>query len=121
MVNRFADALRIVAESDLLTCVPSGFLQGHGRGLVAGSRLVLRDLPFSAETLLYKLVWHERLHTHPAHRWFRSLVAEICGWPPTLPGKAFRVRRRSRPGRPPLSDRHGFGFAGAAAAGPLFS
>ncbi|HEY9345629.1 MAG TPA: LysR family transcriptional regulator, partial [Inquilinus sp.] len=91
VVNRFADALRIVAESDLLTCVPSGFLQGHGRSLVARSRLVLRDLPFSAETLLYKLVWHERLHTHPAHRWFRSLVAEVCGWPPDLAGQSAAV------------------------------
>ena len=38
-----------------------------------------RDLPFAAEKVLYELVWHERLHVHPAHQWFRSLVAEVCG------------------------------------------
>ena len=81
VVNHFADALRIVAGSDLLTCVPSGFIHGPGRVLVAQHGLVLRDLPFEIEKLIYKLVWHERLHTHPAHQWFRSLVADICGAP----------------------------------------
>jgi DNA-binding transcriptional LysR family regulator len=81
VVNHFADALRIVAGSDLLTCVPSGFINGPGRVLVAQHGLVLRDLPFETEKLIYKLVWHERLHTHPAHQWFRSLVSDICGAP----------------------------------------
>lgn len=81
VVNHFADALRIVAGSDLLTCVPSGFLDGHGRTLVAQHGLVVRELPFETEKLIYKLVWHERLHTHPAHQWFRSLVASVCGMP----------------------------------------
>jgi len=79
VVNHFVDALRIVAGSDLLTCVPSGFLNGHGRALVTEHRLVVRELPFETERLIYKLVWHERLHTHPAHQWFRSLVANVCG------------------------------------------
>jgi DNA-binding transcriptional LysR family regulator len=88
VVNRFADALRIVAESDLLVCVPSDFLQGHGRKLVVKNRLVARDLPFEVEKLLYKLVWHERLHAHPAHQWFRALVAEVCGPSRTLAAAA---------------------------------
>lgn len=79
VVNRFADALRIVADSDLLVCVPSDLLYGHARKLMVKNRLVTRDLPFEVEKLLYKLVWHERLHAHPAHQWFRSLVAEVCG------------------------------------------
>jgi len=79
IVNRFADALRIVADSDLLVCVPSEFLQADGRKRIVRSRLVTRELPFESEKLLYKLVWHERLHVHPAHQWFRSLVAEVCG------------------------------------------
>jgi DNA-binding transcriptional LysR family regulator len=78
IVNHFAHALRIVGESDLLTCVPSGFLEGPGRTLVEQHDLVVRDLPFETEKLIYKLVWHERLHVHPAHQWFRSLVADIC-------------------------------------------
>lgn len=79
VVNRFADALRIVAETDLLTCVPSGFFDQHHQRLVAQDRLAVRDLPFEAEKILYKLLWHERVHAHTAHRWFRSLVAEVCG------------------------------------------
>lgn len=76
VVNRFADALGIVADSDLLTCVPSGFL--NETASVLRKRIVTRDLPFEAEKILYKLVWHERVGAHPAHQWFRSLVAEAC-------------------------------------------
>ncbi|MEV0288548.1 MULTISPECIES: LysR family transcriptional regulator [unclassified Kribbella] len=79
VVNHFADALRIVAESDLLTCVPSGFIDGPGRTILEQHDLVVRPLPFETEKLIYKLVWHERLQAHPAHQWFRSLVAEVCG------------------------------------------
>ncbi|MDR6450446.1 DNA-binding transcriptional LysR family regulator [Paraburkholderia terricola] len=49
--------------------------------LVTEHRLVVRELPFETESLIYKLVWHERLHTHPAHQWFRSLVTSVCGIP----------------------------------------
>ena len=79
VVNHFADALRIVSQSDLLACVPLGFFNGPWRATAAERHLVVRDLPFETEKLLYKLIWHERLHAHPAHQWFRSLVGEVCG------------------------------------------
>ena len=79
VVNHFADALRIVAGSDLLTCVPSGFLNAYGKALLDQHRLATCMLPFETERLVYKLVWHERVHTHPAHQWFRSLLASVCG------------------------------------------
>ena len=82
VVNLFADALRIVAGSDLLTCVPNGFMNGPGRALAAQHGLICREIPFETEKLIYKLIWHERLDTHPAHQWFRSLVADVCGAPP---------------------------------------
>jgi DNA-binding transcriptional LysR family regulator len=94
VVNRFADALRIVADSDLLACVPSEFLQGPGRQAMVKRRLLARELPFEVEKLLYKLVWHERLHAHPAHQWFRSLVAEVCGAADN--GRALREPREHR-------------------------
>lgn len=81
VVNHFADALRIVSRSDLLTCVPLGFFNGPWRTIAAEHPLVVRDLPFETEKLLYKLIWHERLQTHPAHQWFRSLVGDVCGSP----------------------------------------
>lgn len=79
IVNHFADALRIVAGSDLLTCVPSGFVDGQGQALLDQHGLVVRPLPFETEKLIYKLIWHERLHTNAAHQWFRELVADVCG------------------------------------------
>jgi DNA-binding transcriptional LysR family regulator len=81
VVNHFADSLRIVAGSDLLTCVPQSFVEGHGGPLEKEHGLIIRDLPFETEKLVYKLVWHERVHTHPAHQWFRSLVSDVCGAP----------------------------------------
>ncbi|WP_329324898.1 LysR family transcriptional regulator [Streptomyces luteogriseus] len=85
VVNRFADALRIVTESDLLTCVPNGFIDGHGQSLIAQHELAVRPLPFETEKLSYKLIWHERLHNHPAHQWFRSLVSDFCETPAVSP------------------------------------
>lgn len=79
VVNRFADALRIVAESDLLACVPSGFFNQYHRRIFSEDRLIACELPFEAEKILYKLVWHERIHAHPAHQWFRSIIAQSCG------------------------------------------
>ncbi|MGO7135460.1 LysR family transcriptional regulator [Rhizobium leguminosarum] len=84
VVNHFADALKIVAGSDLLTCVPTNFMNGPGRALVSQHGLVPCSLPFEAERLIYKLIWHERLHSHPAHQWFRLLVADVCGGPAAM-------------------------------------
>jgi DNA-binding transcriptional LysR family regulator len=52
------------------------------KAFVAHHELAVRPLLFETEKLIYKLVWHERLHTHPAHQWFRRLVAEACGEDP---------------------------------------
>lgn len=78
VVNKFDDALRIVAKSDLLSCVPRGFFDQFHESLVSQNCLIVRDLPFEAEKILYKLIWHERVHAHPAHGWFRTLVARSC-------------------------------------------
>jgi DNA-binding transcriptional LysR family regulator len=79
VVNRFEDAVRIVAQSDLLSCVPCSYFDKHLRPQDSKAHLVVRELPFEAERILYKLVWHERVHAHPAHDWFRSLVIGVCG------------------------------------------
>ncbi|MGY8681712.1 LysR family transcriptional regulator [Bradyrhizobium sp. UFLA05-153] len=81
VVNHFADALRIVAESDLLTCVPQSYVDGYGRSLIAKHELAAFALPFETERILHKMIWHERLHAHPAHQWFRDLVADACSLP----------------------------------------
>jgi DNA-binding transcriptional LysR family regulator len=69
----------VVADSDLLACIPSDLLHGPSHKFIARTKLVTLELPFRVEKVLYKLIWHERLNAHPAHEWFRSLVAEVCG------------------------------------------
>ena len=81
VVNHFADALRIVAGSDLLTCVPQSYAEGYGQAFIAKHGLMTCALPFETERILHKMIWHERLNTHPAHQWFRALVADVCGLP----------------------------------------
>ena len=98
VVNHFADAMRIVAESDLLSCVPSRFFDRNQAVIAPADHLVARELPFAAENILYKLVWHERVHAHPAHQWFRSLVAEACGLPMSSPSRTKKSPARPRAG-----------------------
>ena len=81
VVNHFADALRIVADSELLTCVPQSYVDRYGHALIAKYGLTMCALPFETERILHKMIWHERLHAHPAHQWFRALVADACGLP----------------------------------------
>jgi DNA-binding transcriptional LysR family regulator len=98
VVNHFADAIKIVAESDLMTCVPSRFFDRHHEVLVAPNCLVARDLPFEAQNILYKLIWHERAHAHPAHQWFRTLVADACRSQSKSGGSAATGRGKKRSG-----------------------
>ena len=84
IVNHAEDALRIVAGSDLLACVPSAVLRGRRSSLLAAMGLVGAVLPFETERVLYKLIWHERLHAHPTHAWFRRLVARTCSSDPPV-------------------------------------
>lgn len=78
VVNHFADALRIVTQSDLLTCVPEGLIRSPARSPVPTDEIRVCQLPFETERLLYKLVWHDRVNNHPAHRWFRDQLVRIC-------------------------------------------
>jgi DNA-binding transcriptional LysR family regulator len=96
VVNRFSDALKIVADSDLLTCVPNRYFSQNHEPFVSAGGLTSSPLPFEAENILYKLVWHERVHAHPAHQWFRFLVAETCGAPSHAETSKSRGKRARR-------------------------
>ena len=96
VVNHFADALRIVARCDLLTCVPQSYVEEYGRVLTVEYGLVTFALPFEAERILHKMIWHERVHAHPAHQWFRTLVADACGLPATSREPAESLVRKAR-------------------------
>ncbi len=72
IVNTCADAIRAVAESDLVTAVPHSFILAHPRR----KSVQISRLPFDHQKILYKLAWHERAEHDPAHVWFRGLIAK---------------------------------------------
>lgn len=61
----------LVVASDLVALVPKRLL--HGR--TWDVRFI--ELPWLAEHFNISLIWHERTHGHPGHRWFRDLAAEL--------------------------------------------
>jgi len=42
-------------------------------------RLQVFEPPLPIEGFTIGLVWHERTHGHPAHRWVRERVHRLCG------------------------------------------
>lgn len=70
-VNQFFTAARVVANSDLLTVLPRGFLPVAGYG----DRLVACELPFVAGGVHVDAVWHLRNDTRAAHNW---LIAHLA-------------------------------------------
>lgn len=68
IVNRFDDAMAIVARSDVLAAVPRRFAENSHHAGVA-----IRPLPFPAEPLIYKMLWHSRTDKSAAHIWFRDI------------------------------------------------
>jgi DNA-binding transcriptional LysR family regulator len=71
IVNRYEDALRIVRETDLVTVIPRIFAEAHAEGMQ------ISPLPFDADQLLFKLLWHDRTDKAPPHVWFREMVAGV--------------------------------------------
>lgn len=65
---------RVIAQTDLVTTVPAhlaSFLFAH-----PGIRVV--PAPIELSELEMGIVWHERLHRDPAHRWFREKLVAVC-------------------------------------------
>jgi DNA-binding transcriptional LysR family regulator len=69
-VNQFFTAGRVVAQSDLLTVLPEGFVEATG----GGPALVTRELPLTLSPVTVEMLWHLRHDTTPAHRWLREQV-----------------------------------------------
>jgi DNA-binding transcriptional LysR family regulator len=69
-VNQFFTAGRLVAQSDLLTVLPEGFVEATGYR----RQLVTRDLPFEMPRVHVDMLWHRRNEQHPAQRWLREQV-----------------------------------------------
>jgi DNA-binding transcriptional LysR family regulator len=73
-VNQFFTAGRVVAQSDLLTVLPEGFVPATGYG----PQLVMRELPFALGPVTVEMLWHLRHDGTPAHRWLRQQVQAVA-------------------------------------------
>ncbi len=70
-VPQFATALAVVAQTDLLLTAPRSLAR-------CGPELVSLAPPVKLPDHSITMVWHPRLDTDPAHRWFRGFMAEVA-------------------------------------------
>jgi len=66
---------KIVEQSDLLALIPAR-LADH-----CSERLAIFAPPVAVPGFKISLLWHDRAHEHPAHRWLRGFVARIFDSP----------------------------------------
>ena len=70
----FMSAPWIIAETDIILCVPMRV--AHRMTAISGVGSI--PLPASVETFSYRMIWHERAHRDQGHAWFRALLLEAC-------------------------------------------
>lgn len=63
----------VVAGSDLLAVVPEHMAKAAAQALP----IQLLALPFKVASVDVSMVWHERLHHDPAHKWMRESLRDI--------------------------------------------
>jgi DNA-binding transcriptional LysR family regulator len=63
----------IVSQSELVALVPERLVRE------STSSLKKFDPPFAVEGFAVGMAWHERTHTHGAHRWVRSVAVALLG------------------------------------------
>jgi DNA-binding transcriptional LysR family regulator len=68
-VTSFLVLPRILATSDLIAVVPQ-------RLAARSASLVTVELPLAIPGFTKTVVWHERTHRSPGHRWVRELLFE---------------------------------------------
>ena len=66
----FQAAVEVLLRTDCLLTTPAHIAWQ----LSCGHELTFVDLPFATRSQQYHLLWHQRHHQDPAHRWFRELA-----------------------------------------------
>lgn len=66
----FQAAVEVLLRTDCLMTTPAHIAWQ----LSCGHELTFVDLPFATRDQQYYLLWHQRHHQDPAHRWFRELA-----------------------------------------------
>lgn len=88
-VPQFLLAPHLVASSDMVLTIGRRVAEAFARMLP----LRILEPPVRLPPFLTQLVWHERTHADPAHRWFRACVEA------TVPRPAKRATDRARSAR----------------------
>ncbi|MCK1968197.1 LysR family transcriptional regulator [Franconibacter sp. IITDAS19] len=71
-VDSFLFLVSLLKETDLLAVVPRRLLREEDKLLTFAPPLAIPGFTKAA-------AWHERTHHHPAHRWLREVLFEVCG------------------------------------------
>lgn len=69
----FRSANQLLAITDMIAVMPSGFLSYT----TEGENIRVLPLPFEVESMTIRQFWHERFHTDPEIRWLRSVIMEL--------------------------------------------
>ena len=77
----FATAATVIAQTDMILTIP-----GRAADELARADTLTRFAPpLAIEGFGYRLLWHERSHADPGHKWLRDLIAATVvdegGWP----------------------------------------
>jgi DNA-binding transcriptional LysR family regulator len=75
VVPHFASVPVLVAATDFVATIPERLARQFSRELKLQSLRAPIDIP----PLRLTLLWHERFHDDPAHRWMRELIAMTAG------------------------------------------
>jgi len=75
VVPGFSDAMRIARDADLVALVPRSCLDGAEP---SSDGLTQFDLPVETPRIAISAMWHPRMDSDPAHRWFRDIVVAQC-------------------------------------------
>ncbi|MDN5842934.1 MAG: LysR family transcriptional regulator [Alcaligenaceae bacterium] len=76
----------LIGESDLISTMPERI----AKRFTNITKIRTFELPFHLEPINVVLMWHDRTHNHPLHRWLRDVIADVCthriNRVPLLPG-----------------------------------
>lgn len=64
----------IVAQTDLLAAMP----ETVARGFTRFTDIEIFEPPLPLNPMDVVLLWHDRTHNNPVHRWVRELIIEVC-------------------------------------------
>ena len=74
VLSHYLAAPLILQNSDMIMTVPGRLADFY----VSRYKVRVAPLPLKVPPIAIQFVWNSRFDDHPAYRWFRSLVAEVC-------------------------------------------